>query len=328
MPPASLVEALQSLPEMRHPDLLEGHARFSDAGVFRLRPDLALVQTVDFFPPIVDDPIDFGRIAAANSLSDCYAMGGRPITALVVCGFPTKRLPMSVLGEIFAGGAQKVLEAGAVVVGGHSVEDSEVKYGLAVTGVIHPDQIISNAGARAGEALVLTKPLGMGTVSTAIKRQAIEAERIREAVEVMATLNRDASEALLELGGRGSTDITGFGLLGHAYEMAVSSGVTLRIDSRLVPLFPGVLELAGRGLLSGGAVRNRPYAGPHVRLERPLSKVLEDLLYDSETSGGLLVSLERPLAERFVARLHEKGHRHTALVGEVLPRGAHPLLVG
>ena len=307
---------------MEHPDLLEGHARFSDAGVFRLRPDLALVQTVDFFPPIVDDPFDYGRIAAANSLSDCYAMGGKPITALAVAGFSSKKLPLSVLGEVFRGGAEKVLEAGAVIVGGHTVEDPEIKYGLAVTGTVHPDEIASNAGARAGDLLVLTKPLGMGTVSTAIKRRAIGQAEEEQAVEIMATLNRDAAEEMRALGARGSTDITGFGLLGHAHEMAASSGVTLRIESSRVPLFDGALDLADQGHLSGGSGRNREYAGEDVSIGRGVSPILVSLLFDSETSGGLLIAMAAGKAEELVLRLQAKGHGYTAIIGEVIPRGS------
>jgi selenide,water dikinase len=306
---------------MDHPDLIEGHARFSDAGVFRVRPDLALVQTVDFFPPIVDDPRDFGRIAAANALSDCYAMGGKPATALNVAGFPSKTLPISILGEIFAGGAETVLEAGAVIVGGHTVEDAEIKYGLAVTGTIHPDEVISNAGARAGDALVLTKPLGMGTISTAIKRGALGPDETRAAVESMAALNRDASEAMRDLGARGATDITGFGLLGHAREMAESSEVTLRIEAPRVPIFPGALALARRGFLSGGARRNREHAAEQVLVAAGVDRVLADLLFDSETSGGLLIALEPRAAEEIVRRLRGRGHAHAAVIGAVLPRG-------
>lgn len=312
---------------MIHPDLIEGHTRFSDAGVFRLRPDLALVQTVDFFPPIVDDARDFGRIAAANSLSDCYAMGGKPVTALAIAGFPGKKLSASILGQIFAGGAEKVLEAGAVIVGGHTVEDVEIKYGLAVTGTIHPAQVVSNAGARPGDLLILTKPLGMGTISTALKRQAADDATVVQAVETMATLNRDASEVMLELGARGATDITGFGLLGHAYEMAESSGVTLSIQPASVPIAPGALELARRGFLSGGARRNREYAGDKVSSMLPIEKTLEDLLYDSETSGGLLISLPPEAASELVRRLRAKGHVHTTMIGEVLPRGERHIIL-
>lgn len=309
---------------MSHPDLIEGHARFSDAGVFRVRPDLALVQTVDFFPPIVDDPEDFGRIAAANSLSDCYAMGGRPVTALVVAGFPSRTLDPAVLGRIFAGGAAKVLEAGAVIVGGHTVEDTEVKYGLAVTGTVHPERVVSNAGARPGDVLVLTKPLGMGTVATAIKRGALAEAEIKHAIEIMATLNREASETMLELGARGATDITGFGFLGHASELAESSNVTLRVDPHRLPLFPGVLELARRGFLSGGVKRNREYAGPRVTCHVTLEPRLEDLLHEAETSGGLLIALPPEPAQELVRRLRNGGHLQTSVIGEVHPRqGEH-----
>jgi selenide,water dikinase len=306
---------------MNHPDLLEGFARFSDAGVFRLREDLAIVQTVDFFPPIVDDPWDFGRIAAANSLSDCYAMGGKPVTALSIAGFPSRELDVSILGDIFAGAAEKVLESGAVVLGGHTVEDQEVKYGLAVTGTVHPGRIVSNAGARAGDALVLTKPLGMGTISTAIKKRKISKDALRRATDVMATLNRDAAEIIQELGGRGATDITGFGLLGHAREMALSSDVALRFEAAKVPLVPGVLDLAQAGLLSGGAARNRAYAGEELRVAPRVDPVLVELFLDSETSGGLLAALPPVKAEEMVRRLVEKGHAFAAVVGEVAPRG-------
>lgn len=309
------------MPPMNHPDLLEGFARFSDAGVFRLREDLAIVQTVDFFPPIVDDPWDFGRIAAANSLSDCYAMGGKPVTALSIAGFPSRELDVSILGDIFAGAAEKVLESGAVVLGGHTVEDQEVKYGLAVTGTVHPGRIVSNAGARAGDALVLTKPLGMGTISTAIKKRKISKDALRRATDVMATLNRDAAEIIQELGGRGATDITGFGLLGHAREMALSSDVALRFEAAKVPLVPGVLDLAQAGLLSGGAARNRAYAGEELRVAPRVDPVLVELFLDSETSGGLLAALPPVKAEEMVRRLVEKGHAFAAVVGEVAPRG-------
>ncbi len=312
---------------MSHPDLLVGHGQFSDAGVFRVRPDLAIVQTVDFFPPIVDEPRDFGRIAAANSLSDCYAMGGRPTTVLAVAGFPVKKLPTEVLGEIFAGGADKVVEAGAVIVGGHTVEDAEIKYGLAVTGTVHPDRFLSNAGARPGDALVLTKPLGMGTISTAINRGKISDDLIQHAVEIMATLNKDASEVMIELGAHGCTDITGFGLFGHAFEMSAASGVTLRIRADQVPLVPGVKDLADRGMLSGGVERNRSYVGEEIRLDGGVDARSVDLFFDSETSGGLLISLTPENADALVKRLREGGHSYTARIGEVEERGEKAILL-
>jgi selenide,water dikinase len=312
---------------MDHPDLLEGHAQFSDAGVFRLRSDLALVQTVDFFPPIVDDPRDFGRIAAANALSDCYAMGGRPITVLNVAGFPSKKLPISVLGQILAGGAEKVLEAGAVVVGGHTVEDAEVKFGLAVTGVIDPARLVSNAGARPGQTLVLTKPLGMGVVSTALKRGALADAEARSAIEIMATLNRDASEIMLALEATGATDITGFGFFGHAFEFAESSRVTLHIEAGRLPILPVALRLAREGGISGASKRNRAYAGVQTRSAPDMDPALEGLLFDSETSGGLLVALPADRADEMVRRLRERGHAETAIIGEVRTRGSHAVEV-
>lgn len=312
---------------MNHPDLLEGYARFSDAGVFRVRPDLALVQTVDFFPPLVDDPREYGRIAAANSLSDCYAMGGTPLTALNITGFPRGKLDLSILGEILAGGAEKTLEAGAVIVGGHTVDDAEIKYGLAVTGTVHPDKVISNAGARPGDALVLTKPLGTGSVPTAIKKNKADPDLVRRAIDSMTTLNRDASVQMIELGALGATDITGFGLLGHAREMALSSEVTLRIAANSVPLLSGVLELAQRGIVSGGAGRNREFLCDSITWKRTPEPALETLLYDSETSGGLLVALEPGAAEELVKRLADRGHAHVAVIGEVTERGDRPLEV-
>jgi selenide,water dikinase len=305
---------------MHHPDLLGDHSHFADAGVFRIRPDLALVQTVDFFPPIVDDPRDFGRIAAANALSDCYAMGGRPLTALSVAGFPSRELPAGTLGDILAGGAEKVLEAGAVVVGGHTVEDAEVKYGLCITGTVHPDRVISNEGARPGQKLVLTKPLGMGTLATALKKGKLSTDLLRAGVELMATLNLEASELMVELGATGATDITGFGLLGHAYEVAEASGVTLRIHPESVPILPGVSGLAAAGYCSGGVRKNRSYAASHVSCDGMKDPLLEDLLFDAETSGGLLIALPGEQARELVERLKARGHLHCAVVGEVLER--------
>jgi selenide,water dikinase len=307
---------------MTHPDLMVGFEHFSDAGVYRLRPDLAIVQTVDFFPPIVNDAADFGAIAAANALSDVYAMGATPITALSIVGFPDKELEMGVLGEILAAGARKVIEAGAVIVGGHSVTDAEIKYGLAVTGIVHPGRVIQNSGARAGDRLVLTKAIGMGSVSTAIKEGKLGEDAVRRAVAAMATLNRDARDLMVEHGARGATDITGFGLLGHARELAEASGVTVRLRARDVPVFQESPELARRGLLSGGARRNRKFIGDRVRIERGVPPELEELLFDSETSGGLLISLAPDAAEKLVEAMHARGREATRIVGDVVEKRA------
>ena len=307
---------------MRHPDLLEGFDKFSDAGVFRLRDDLAIVQTVDFFPPIVDSPEDYGRIAAANSLSDVYAMGAAPLTALSVVGFP-KELEPVLLGRILRGGAEKVLEAGAVAVGGHSVTDQEVKFGYAVTGIVHPARFVRNSGARPGDVLVLTKPLGTGAISTAGKGGKAPEEALRAAIESMSRLNRDASEAMVRAGAHGATDITGFGLLGHAREVAEASEVTLRFELESLPLLPGARELARKKLLSGGAARNREFLSGKVVLDGKVPEDLAALLFDSETSGGLLMALPEEGARRVVEELKAKGHGGVALVGRVHPRGPH-----
>lgn len=312
---------------MAHPQLLEGFDRFSDAGVFRLRDDLAIVQTVDFFPPIVNDSTSFGQIAAANSLSDVYAMGATPITALSIVGFPSDRLGLEVLGDILSGGASKLIEAGAVLIGGHSVVDSEIKFGLAVTGTVHPDRLVRNSSARVGHALVLTKPLGMGAISTAIKAGRISQEATTRASAVMATLNRDASGAMVELGASAATDITGFGLLGHARELAEASGVTVRLNAPDVPCLPEAVELSRGKILSGGAARNRRFLGGLVRVDPTVPEPLESLFFDSETSGGLLIALPLEAAGRLVERLRSAGHAHVAVVGEVEPPGDVPVRV-
>ena len=308
------------MPTMSHPDLLEGFDHFSDAGVFRLREDLAVVQTIDFFPPIVDDPESYGRIAAANSLSDVYAMGATPITALSVVGFPEKELDTAILGRIMVGGAEKVLEAGAVIVGGHSVSDKEIKYGLAVTGVVNPVNLIKNSTARPGDVLVLTKPLGTGSISTAAKSRKAPAEVLKKAIETMACLNQDASRAMQEAGAHAATDVTGFGILGHGREMAEASEVTLVLEEGKIPFLPGARELARKKLLSGGADRNRRFLGTHVKLDPTIPREVASLLFDSETSGGLLISLPEEGAAKVVKELRGKGHEEVSVVGRVVPR--------
>lgn len=306
---------------MEHPDLIEGFDHFSDAGVFRLREDLAVAQTVDFFPPVVNDAEDFGRIAAANSLSDVYAMAATPITALSIVGFPSEDVEMSILGKILKAGAEKVLESGAVIIGGHSVVDSEIKFGLAVTGTVHPDKLIRNSGSRVGDCLVLTKPIGMGAISTAIKFGKLDDASIRQASDIMATLNRDASIAMVEYSAHGATDITGFGLLGHCREMAEASGVTIRLQAEEIPLFPGTLELARQKLLSGGSKRNRQFLGDRVQVETNVSTDLADLFFDSETSGGLLISVNPEKAADLVEDLRSRGHSFTKIVGKTVEKG-------
>ena len=298
MGPGDLSAALAPLPRETDPRLLVGRETFDDAGVFRVADDLALVQTVDFFAPILDDPYRFGRVAAANALSDVYAMGGEPLTAMNIVGFPEKRLPLSVLTEILRGGQDAVHEAGARIVGGHTITDEELKYGLSVTGRVHPDRILSNASARAGEVVLLTKPLGTGILATALKRGALPAEQADLLYQSMAALNAGASRAALAAGARCATDVTGFGLLGHARHVARASGVRLVFDLAAIPVLPGTREALAAGFVTGGAARNAAW----VDAETDWNDTGDDvraLLTDPQTSGGLLVTLAPDRADAF-----------------------------
>ncbi len=290
---AALAPLLSGLPRSGDPNLLVGFDTSDDAGVYRLRKDLAIVQTVDFFTPIVDDPFDFGRIAATNALSDVYAMGATPITALNLVAFSIQDLGGEVLTEILRGAAAIASEAGVAIIGGHSIEDSEPKFGLAVTGVVHPDEVITNAGGRVGDKLVLTKPLGAGVVSTALKRGLAEAP-LERAVEVMTTLNRDAAEAARAAGVHAMTDVTGFGLLGHLHELALASGVAAEVHAGAVPAIPGVLELISSAedrAIAGGTRRNREHAEQFTVIAPEVPESLRWLVCDAMTSGGLLAAL-------------------------------------
>ncbi len=290
MGPGDLTHALAALPARTDPRLIVGLDTFDDAGVFLLSDDLALVQTVDFFAPIVDDPYAFGQIAAANALSDVYAMGGEPLTALNIVGFPIGKLPIEALTEILRGADAKIREAGAVVVGGHSVIDDEVKFGLAVTGRVDPRAVLTNARAAAGDRLVLTKPVGTGILATAAKRGDLAPADVATLIETMVRLNRDASRAALAAGARCATDVTGFGLLGHASHIARASGVTIVVRARDVPVLPGARAALTRGVRTGGAERNREYLEPLVDWGST-DAADRELLLDPQTSGGLLVAL-------------------------------------
>ncbi|HWP70377.1 MAG TPA: selenide, water dikinase SelD [Gemmatimonadaceae bacterium] len=314
MGPGDLNRALATLDARPDPRILVGRETFDDAGVFRLSDDLALVQTVDFFAPIVDDPYEFGQIAAANALSDVYAMGGEPLTALSIVGFPTGKLPIEVLTEILRGGQDKVHEAGAFIVGGHSIIDEELKYGLSVTGRVHPDRMLTNTGAREGDVLVLTKPLGTGFVTTALKRGSISAEVAKPAVESMRALNRDAARAAVELGAKCATDITGFGLLGHALNVARGSNVTIRIDASTLPVLPGALDAWRTGSTPGGAERNDAFIREHTDW-RNTEPFHEALVIDPQTSGGLMVSLPAPVVADYLSRVPQ-----SVVIGAVLSR--------
>jgi selenide,water dikinase len=311
MGPGELQDVLKDLKHGDHPDLLVGLARSDDAAVYRITDDVAVVETVDFFPPIVDDPYAYGAIAATNSMSDVYAMGGRVIFALNVAGFP-REFPKEVIAEIFKGGADKVAEAGGVVAGGHTVVDAEPKYGLCVTGLIHPKRIFVKGGLRAGDRLFLSKPLGTGVIATAAKADDCDPKVLEEAVKSMLRLNRAASEVAQELGVEGATDITGFGLLGHAAEMVEASGVGIEIRTQQLPVFDGALPLAEKGHFSGGMKRNRRHVeaslGPQRLFIHPsLAAHLVNLLFESETSGGLLFSVEATQADRVIPRFKERG---------------------
>jgi selenide, water dikinase len=310
-----LDHVLAQIPRWANENVLVGFDTADDAGVYKLSPEYALVQTVDFFTPIVDDPYTFGAIAAANSLSDVYAMGGRPISALSILTWPAQGDPDD-LGEIVKGGAEKIHESGAALLGGHSVADNEIKFGYAVTGLIHPDRIKTNAAARPGDVLVLTKRLGTGVISTALKRGMAKESDVEAATKSMLTLNRAACEAMLAFDVHGCTDVTGFGLIGHAREMALASDVTIEIESRNLQFLPGAAEYAALGAIPGGLKNNREFASSCVEGESGL----DDLLYDPQTSGGLLISLpELDAAE--LERKFPAAYR----VGRVIARAGKPI---
>lgn len=315
---------LGKLPPAKDPNVLVGFDHADDAGVYQVAPDLALVQTVDFFTPIVDDPFIFGQIAAANSLSDVYAMGGRPVSALSIVAFPQK-LPVETLEQIVLGGHAKMEEAGCSVIGGHSIADDEIKFGYAVTGLVSPDRVLANSGARPGDALVLTKRLGTGVLSTALKRNAANPAHIEAAVQSMCMLNRAACEIMLRHAVHAVTDITGFGLLGHAREVAAASRARLEIDHSRLQFLPGALDAARAGHQPGGLKNNREYISGCVEMRVQLPPEIEALLYDPQTSGGLLISVDAGEAAALEAELHEAGVP-AAVIGRVLPEG-RPLLV-
>ena len=297
-----------------------GPDQLDDAGVIKLGDGRALVQTVDFFPPIVDDPYDFGRIAAANSLSDIYAMGATPFSVLNIVGFPRGKLDPSVLGDILRGGADKVAEAGAALLGGHSVEDAEIKFGLAVTGLVEEAKLLTNGGSKADDVLVLTKPLGMGALSTAINVSKASEEEIKQATEIMATLNASAARAMQEVGRHSVTDVTGFGLMGHATEMAQAADVTLEFDASKLPFADGALHYAGKKIVSGGVARNRSYLGERAEIESGVDPLIANLVFDAETSGGLLIAVDPSKADALIEALRKEQTPCAAIVGRVLPR--------
>jgi selenide,water dikinase len=313
--PRDLAQVLGALPKQPiNDDVLVGYDMADDAGVFRLRNDVALVQTVDFFTPVADDPEIYGRVAANNALNDVYAMGGKPLTALAIVCYPQKE-DMEVLGQILRGGQMAMNEAGVIVLGGHSIDDAEIKFGYAVTGIINPSQIITNAGARPGDALILTKPIGTGAISTGIKRGVARAETIEAAMKAMTTSAARPAEEMRLAGAHACTDITGFGLLGHAYEMARASDVCLRIEAARVPLLPDVLDLIAQGMLTRGDKNNRAYVGDTVEIASHVSREMQSALFDPQTAGGLLISIEGSKAAALAEKIGD-----AVLIGEVGPR--------
>ncbi len=295
--------------------MLVGTETSDDAGVFRLRPDLAIVNTVDFFTPIVDDPYVFGQIAATNSLSDVYAMGGEPKTAMNIVCFPKGKMEMEVLGEILKGGADKVKESGAVIIGGHSIIDEEIKYGMAITGVIHPDKIFRNVGVQEGDALILTKPLGTGIITTALKKGKASKESIDEAVAFMTTLNAAASAVMCKYPVHACSDVTGFGILGHALGIASGSGVTLVIESQKLPIMHRAPRLAEKGYITGGCKRNRDYLKDKITVEKSLPEGIVEVAFDPQTSGGLLIAVAKRLAAKLIEDLQAAGVTAATQVG-------------
>ena len=313
---------LRQLPSYDDPNLLVGPEHHSDAGVYRVGENLAIVQTVDFFPPLTDDPYDFGQIAAANSLSDVYAMGGRPVSALNIVGFPDDKLPLDILNEILRGGAEKAHEAGAAVLGGHTVRDVEIKYGLSVTGLIDPKQLITNAKARPGDVLVLSKPIGTGAMTSAFKSEKIDKDVWENCCTMMRRLNRDAAEAMVKAGASAATDITGFGLLGHASELAEASGVTVEIEAAAVPLLDGAMELSKADFITRAASTNQSYLDSRLERADGIDPTLYNLLLDAQTSGGLLIALAESKLDVFSGAMSDAGVGGTwSRVGRITEKG-------
>jgi len=315
---------LARLPKQSDPNVLVGFDTADDAGVYQLSPELALVQTVDFFTPIVDDPYTFGQIAAANALSDVYAMGGRPISALAIVGFPNTSRDVKILEKILQGGLAKMQEAGCTVIGGHSIGDEEIKFGYAVTGVINPQRVLKNVGAQPGDRLILTKRLGTGVIGTALKQDRAAKAAVDAAILSMCTLNRASMEAALPLEVHAATDVTGFGLLGHAREMALASKVSFTIDSEQIEFLPEARELAQEGFLPGGLKRNLEFIGGCVDFAPGVPEEVRNLLFDPQTSGGLLFSVARNDATRLLESLRANGVS-AQQVGEVIEK-TQPLL--
>jgi len=327
MSPQGIAQVLRHLPAVHDPNLIVGTETHDDAGVYRLTDDIALVQTLDFFPPVVDDPFVYGQIAAANALSDVYAMGGTPKTALNLVGYPDDKLDLEWLGQILAGGAERCAAAKTTIVGGHTVRDAEIKFGLSVTGVVHPQRVITNAAAKPGDVLVLTKPLGTGFVTTANKKGECPPELYAAACASMVQLNDVGRDAMLAAGVRCGTDVTGFALAGHGLEMATGSKVTLRIDLPKLPLLPGVEAIARPPYLNRASKTNRAYVQEQLRIDGSPDSSRLECVFDPQTSGGLLVCLAPDKVEGFLKQVRAGGATAAGVIGEVLPAGSHALVL-
>ncbi len=325
--PQNLEQILASMPKISDTNVLVGTNTADDAAVYRINDQQAIVQTVDFFTPIVDDPYDFGAISAANSLSDIYAMGGKPIFALNIVGFPEKRLPLEVLQQILRGASDKASEAGIPIVGGHTVEDSEPKFGLAVTGLIDPNKILTNSGACPGDAIVLTKPLGLGIITTGLKRGVVDENTKKRAIEIMAQLNRAAAELMVQFEVHSCTDVTGFGLLGHLKEMTTGGGVNATVQASAVPILEQARELALADVIPGGTVANLDFVKEIVRWDEKISQIEKLLLCDAQTSGGLLIALPKDEAKKFVEKMKKDGNEHCSIIGQFTEKGAGEITV-
>jgi selenide,water dikinase len=288
-----------------------------DAGVYRLNDELALVQTLDFITPVCDDPFEFGRIAACNSLSDVYAMGGRPVTAMNIVAFPTKKFSLDILGKILAGGLAVIKEAGVQLVGGHSIDDPELKYGLSVTGIIHPEKVLRNNTFKEGDSLILTKPLGTGIIATAIKAGENDTRTVSDFIRSMGTLNMHAAEIMMRFRINACTDVTGFGLAGHLLEMMQGNGFSILVDSARLPLLTGAADNASMGFVPGGLYRNRNYAGSMCVIDGSVKREIADVIFDPQTSGGLLISLPHSDAELLLNELHTAGISHASIIGHI-----------
>ena len=323
MGPGDLDKALRGLPLISDPNVIRGMASLDDAGVYKITDELAIIQTVDFFTPIVNDPYMFGQIAVANALSDVYAMGGKPLTGMNIVCFPVESLDISVLKDILRGGIDKMREAKVTLVGGHSINDTELKYGLSVTGTVHPRRLVTNSGARAGDKLILTKPLGTGIINTAVKAGVVDKKTVARVIKCMTALNDRASELMQEVGVHAGTDITGFGLLGHIVQLAQNSQVGININIASIPFFPEAGELAKRGLCPGGLQRNREFYSPCLEIAGEVPAHIQDVLFDPQTSGGLLICLAPGKAEQLLDRLRQADVEDATIVGEVIsePRG-------